>query len=198
MRESSAPAFSIQMAKNSSFRSTSKAWSGPATAAMSWGNLRIDPRPMLQKMLVTFTTPLLRDLNVGGLLTLPAARGPLAPTDIYSLAINRYNKLVLSEDGAKIEHVAAELSKRDDVLVGDASSAISSAHVSGEHAAELLVRATFADIAALVDGEYLRTQFRHSVVIVHKDGSSFWLHWPEVLTEYMSEWFASVVSLERA
>ena len=185
------------MVKGSSFRSKPKQGIGIETAAMSWGDLRIDPCPLLQKMLVTFTTPLLEDLDVGGCLTLPAIRAPLSPTGTYGLAINRYNKLVLSEDGAKIEQIGAELLEHEDILVGDVSCALSSAIVSGEHAVELLVRATFVDVGGLVDGEYLRTQFGHSVVIVHKDGKSFWLHWPAVLTEYMCEWFAAVISLER-
>jgi hypothetical protein len=195
--ESLAPAFSTRTAKSSGFEKAAKAWNGAAAVASSWGDLRIDPRPLLQKIWVTFAAPLANDLHVGDSVTLPAARTPLSPTGIYALAINRYKKLLLSEDGARIEHVAAELSKREDILLGDASCAISSAVVSGEHAAEMLARAAFVDVANFADGEYARMQFGHSVVIVHKYGDAFWLHWPETLTEYMCGWWASVTSIER-
>jgi len=192
-----APAFSTRTAKSLGFEKAAKAWGGAAAVATSWGDLRIDARPLLQKIWVTFATPLANDLHVSDLVTLPAARMPLSPTGIYALAINRYNKLLLSEDGAWIEHVTSELSKREDILLGDASCAISSAVVWGKHAAEMLARAAFVDVANFADGEYARMQFGHSVVIVHKYGDAFWLHWPETLTEYMFGWWALITSFER-
>ena len=147
--------------------------------------------------MVTFSSPLLDDIDFGGIVMLPATRKPVKPAPVYALAVNRYNKLVLSESEAAIAQIVEAAGNRDDVLVGDASCAVSSAVVSGRHASELLERATFIAVDQMEDGEYARTQFGQSVTVVHREAERFWLHWPEALTEYFCEWFETATSLER-
>jgi sarcosine oxidase gamma subunit len=149
-------------------------------------------------MQVNFTMPLRVDLVLEALVALPAVRSAQARTALYALAINRYNKLVLSDDAARLKQVADALSHRNDVLVGDASCAVTSAIVSGHHAAALLSRGVHIDVSAIRNGEYVRCEFGQTAVIIHRGQNDFLIHWPEVMTEYVGKWFASVVGLKRA
>jgi hypothetical protein len=198
LRESSAPVSSIQKESGSNFNRSPKPWTvSSQPTATSWGDLRIEPHPLLRKMMVTFTSPLLDDIDFGDIVTLPATRKPVKPAPVYALAVNRYNKLVLSESETAMARIADAAGNRDDVLVGDASCAVSSAVLSGRYASELLERATFLAVDQMEDGEYARTQFGQSVVVIHREGERFWLHFPEALTEYFCEWLEAATSIER-
>jgi sarcosine oxidase gamma subunit len=158
--------------------------------------LKVEYAPLF-KLSVCFAEPLASDLVLDGLVSLPAAQGPQKRQDLYALAVNRYNKVVLSEDEAKLDSVQVALSAREDVLVGDASSAITSAGLSGVYAAELLSRAVDVDPASIVDGGYVRCQFDHAVIVIHRVNDTFLLHWPEPLTAYLVQWIETVVGLDR-
>jgi sarcosine oxidase gamma subunit len=143
--------------------------------------LKVEYAPLF-KLSVCFAEPLASDLVLDGLVSLPAAQGPQKRQDLYALAVNRYNKVVLSEDEAKLD---------------DASSAITSAGLSGVYAAELLSRAVDVDPASIVDGGYVRCQFDHAVIVIHRVNDTFLLHWPEPLTAYLVQWIETVVGLDR-
>jgi sarcosine oxidase gamma subunit len=196
MHESSALASSIPPVTSSDFERKPKAWAAvTASADPSWGDLRIEARPRLHKLSVSFTAPLSEPTEIMKGVTLPAAYAPVSPSGTYALCINRYNKLVLSEDPITLERIAAALAERPDVLTGDESGALSSAVISGRRASDLLARVISLNLAALADGGYACTQFGHARVIVHRDGAAFWLHWPEMLTEYVWEWIGSVMAV---
>jgi hypothetical protein len=179
------------------FESVGKPWTEIATPrARSWHDVKVEHRTAVKRLIVTFSTPLDRDIDVEGLL-LPAGRQPVRPLGVYALAINRYTRLVLSDDADALNALRVHLEALDGALVGDASCSVSSALLSGANSAALLEKATFAPVSSLGDGEYCRLQFGHSALIVHRDGDCFWLHWPEALTEYVCSMFESLVAMER-
>jgi hypothetical protein len=193
--ESSQLASSIRPAIASSFKRKPKIWTRFAPHA-SWGDLQIEYAPIF-KLSVCLAEPLADDLVLDDLVVLPATQCPQKRQDLYALAVNRYNKVVLSEDEARLHDVRTALTARPDMLVGDASSAIMSARVSGEHASELLSRGIDVDPTSIADGGYIRCQLDQTVVVVHRVNDGFLLHWPEPLTSYAVLWIDSIVRLGR-
>lgn len=165
-------------------------------AATSWGDLRLEPLPELRKMMVSFASPLHDGVTLQGVV-LPSRRQPIKPTDIYALAISRYNKLILSSSDALLDELAVELKRREDILLGDASSAIASAVLSGEHVVEWLASVIFAPIYELADGEYSRVQVGPVSLIVHRHDQRYLIHLPDTLIEYFCNLFRSTTSVER-
>jgi sarcosine oxidase gamma subunit len=180
---------------DSNYKRRPKLWP-QFSAHASWGDLQIQYTPIF-KLMVSFPAPLETDFAVEGLVTLPARQNPQQRSDLYALAINRYNKVILADDMSKLHPVQAALSAQPDVLVGDGSSAITTAAISGVHAAELLSRGTDVDAARLEDGAYVRCQLDQAVIVIHRDNDTFWVHWPEPLTEYVAQWIGSIVALKR-
>jgi len=117
--------------------------------------------------------------------------------DLCALALNRYNKLVLFTDFERFEQIEQAVSGRTDVLCGHASSAVSSALLSGRHASEFLSHGVQVDTGSLEEGAYVRCQLGQTSVIVHRDEQNFWIHWQECFTDYLARWMRSVLSLQR-
>jgi hypothetical protein len=191
----SLPASLTQMVHASNFRSRPKQLS-KFSVNSSWGDLAISCTPVF-KLLVCFSEPLKNDHRIDGLVTLPASVKPERRGDLYALAINRYNKLVLAEDRVKLQAVKSAMNDRVDVLLGDASNSIASATVSGDFATEFLSRGIDVDLESLSEGAYVRCKLDQTAVVVHRDSDKFWLHWPETLTEYIGLWIESVGTLGR-
>jgi sarcosine oxidase gamma subunit len=179
----------------SNFKRKPKTW--PAfTQHESWGNLKIEYAPIF-KLLVCFQEPLQSDYVVDGVVSLPAAQRPQVAKGVYALAINRYNKVVLSDDYAALQLVHAKFASHLEVLVGDASSAISSAKISGDYATELLSHGVDVDLPSLADGAYVRCQLDQAIIMIHRAGNTYCVHWPEPLTDYVVRWIGSVIALKR-
>lgn len=196
MQESSIHASSIAAAIGSNFERKPKPWR-EIVPHESWGDLKIEYQTGLFKLLICFAEPLREDLDLNDLLTIPACRGARKPDSLYSLALNRYNKLVLSTSEHALRQVQAALQQRPDALTGSASSAVTSAIVSGRFTGEFLSRAIEVDIGGLANGAYTRCRFGQGAVIVHRDEDRLWLHWPETMTEYVSNWMNAVLDLQR-
>lgn len=162
----------------------------------SWGNLKVEYAPVF-KLLVCLQEPLEADLAINGAVTLPATQRPCKQAGLYALALSRYNKVVLSNSFEQLELVRGAICNRPDLLVGDASSAITTARISGDYCAELMSRSVDVDVKAMEDGAYVRCQLDQTPIVIHRDGQSFWIHWPEALTDYFAQWIGSVVSLKR-
>ncbi|WP_321792421.1 hypothetical protein [Burkholderia pyrrocinia] len=146
---------------------------------------------------MSFASPQRDDVPLPGIV-LPARRQPVKPTDIYALALNRYNKLILSSSGALLDELAAELGRRSDALIADGSSAIASAVLSGEHAVAWLSSVTFSPIHELAESEYSRVQVGLSGVVVHRYDQKYLIHVPDTLVEYFCNLFRTTTSVERA